>query len=110
MMPSLALILSLTGALVVDGDTLKLDGQRYRLWGIDAPEKDEPGGPAATRALRAIIEGQALDCDVLDVDRYERPVVIYHLPDGTDPSCELVAQGHATDWPRFSNGYYKACE
>ena len=105
-----ALILSLTGALIVDGDTLKLDGQRYRLWGIDAPEKGEPGGSAATRALQAIIDGQALDCDVLDVDRYDRPVVICELPDGRDPSCEMVAQGHATDWPRYSNGHYKPCE
>lgn len=105
-----ALILTLTGALVVDGDTLKLDGQRYRLWGIDAPERDEVGGSAATRALRSIIGRRALSCDVLDVDRYGRPVVICHLPDGRDPACELVKQGHATDGPRYSNGHYKACE
>ena len=105
-----ALILSLTGALVVDGNTLKLDGQRYRLWGIDAPERDEPGGRAASRALQRIIGDRPLSCDVLDIDRYGRPVVICHLPDGRDPACELVSQGHAADWPRFSKGHYKACE
>jgi endonuclease YncB( thermonuclease family) len=27
---------------VVDGDTLKVDGVTYRLWGIDAPESHQP--------------------------------------------------------------------
>jgi endonuclease YncB( thermonuclease family) len=29
-------------ARVVDGDTLKVDGVTYRLWGIDAPESGQP--------------------------------------------------------------------
>jgi endonuclease YncB( thermonuclease family) len=59
---ALAFILNLTGALVVDGDILKLDGQRYRLWGIDAPESSELGGPASTQTLRRIIGNQPLRC------------------------------------------------
>lgn len=106
----LALLINLTGAVAIDGDTLKLDGQRYRLWGIDAPERDEPGGDAATRALRRIIGNQVLRCDVLDVDRYARPVVICHLPDGRDLACEMVSQGHASDWPKYSKGHYAACD
>lgn len=108
-MLAFALILNLTGAAVVDGDTLKLDDQRYRLWGIDAPEPSEPGGPASTQALRRIIAGQTLICDVLDVDQYGRPVIRCALPDGRDPACELIGQGHAADWPRFSKGHYEAC-
>jgi endonuclease YncB( thermonuclease family) len=109
-MLSLALLLNLTGAVAIDGDTLKLDGQRYRLWGIDAPERDEAGGTEATLALRAIIEGQRLSCDALYTDPYQRPVVRCTLPDGSDPSCTLVARGHAEDWPKYSKGHYAACE
>jgi micrococcal nuclease len=105
-----AVLLTLTGAVAIDGDTLKLDGQRYRLWGIDAPEPSETGGSAATRALRAIIAGQVLACDVLDIDRYGRPVVICRLPDGRDPSCDLVAGGFAEDWPKYSKGHYASCQ
>lgn len=48
-------------AAVVDGDTLVLDGLRVRLWGIDAPERNQTCrrdgqayrcGEAATQALR----------------------------------------------------------
>jgi endonuclease YncB( thermonuclease family) len=38
---------------VVDGDTLRVDGVTYRLWGIDAPESGQPcadGWPAGQTA------------------------------------------------------------
>ena len=38
---------------VVDGDTLKVDGVTYRLWGIDAPKSGQPcadGWPQSVRA------------------------------------------------------------
>ena len=45
--------------VVVDGNTLKVDGQRIRLHGIDAPELTP--GPLARDGLVAFIAGQPVD-------------------------------------------------
>ena len=104
----IALILTLIGAIAVDGDTLRKGDARYRIWGIDAAEMDA-GGALAKRAMAALIKGQRLTCDVLDVDRYRRQVVRCTLPDGADLACVLVAMGMAEDWPKYSKGYYRGC-
>ena len=109
-MTPLALILTLAGAIAIDGDTYKLNGQIYRIWGINAPERSDPAGPDATAALRSLIAGQTLTCDVVDTDRYRRQVVRCTLPDGRDPACEMVRLGLAEDWARYSGGYYRGCE
>jgi endonuclease YncB( thermonuclease family) len=54
---------------VVDGDTLKIDGVTYRLWGIDAPESGQlcadgwPAGQVATEYLRALIRNRQVSCE-----------------------------------------------
>jgi endonuclease YncB( thermonuclease family) len=104
------LALCLIGALAVDGDTLRHEGQRLRLWGIDAPERGEAGFAAARDTLARLIDGQPLACDVIDpADRYDRPVIRCDLPDGRDLACALVGAGAAVDWPKYSGGAYGRC-
>jgi endonuclease YncB( thermonuclease family) len=65
-MPSvLAAVEPLCGpvAHIVDGDTFDMADVRIRLWGIDAPEDDQPGGKAATATLARLVAGVALACE-----------------------------------------------
>lgn len=98
-------------ARIIDGDTLELsDGQRIRLWGIDAVEGSQfcrrdgqpwRCGDDAASALRRPIQGQRLTCDVRDHDRYERIVAVCRI-EGWDIGAELVRQGWALDY--YSSG------
>jgi micrococcal nuclease len=41
---------------------------------------------------------------------YDRTVAKCYLEDGTDLAAELVKQGLALDWPKFSGGAYRHLE
>ena len=96
---------------VIDGDTFTLNGQsrRIRVWGLDAPERDEIGGSAATATMRALISGKELRCLIRDIDRYGRYVGQCVLPDGRDITAEMIRKGVASEFCRYSRGYYGTC-
>src|SRR3984893_14935965 len=81
---------------VVDGDTLRVDGVTYRLWGIDAPEArqscadDWPAGRTATEHLRALIGDRHVTCEPLTLDRYCSIFALCRA-DGPDLGPDLVA-------------------
>lgn len=79
-----ALAFALTGALasanvlVVDGDTLDLDGTRIRIEGIDAPEVGQPCGTwdyghAAVDEISRLVETGSVDCTIHGEDGYRAP-------------------------------------
>lgn len=96
---------------ILDGDTFTLSGEsrRIRVWGLDAPEWNHPGGAAATATLRGMISGKRLRCAVLDIDRYGRLVAQCFLPDGRDIAAEMIRSGTATEYCRYSHGFYGSC-
>lgn len=93
---------------VVDGDTLYLKGvaTRIRLWGVDAPEREELGFDEATQALAALVAGQTLSCEHVDTDRYLRIVARCYFADGRDLSQAMIDSGAAREYLRFTQGYY----
>jgi len=96
---------------ILDGDTFTLSGEsrRIRVWGLDAPEWNHQGGSTATSILHSLIYGKQLRCAVLDVDRYGRLVAQCLLPNGRDIAAEMIRSGAATEYCRYSGGYYGTC-
>jgi len=97
-------------AYVTDGDTITISGTQIRLFGIDAPELNHPYGQKAKWALVALCKGQEVKAKVTAQDEYGRTVAHCTLPDGRDLSAEMVRQGLAIDWPKYSDGRYRPLE
>lgn len=95
---------------VSDGDTLKLGGTTYRLWGIDAPELAQtcqdgwPAGRQAATKLQQLVQGRSVTCERKDTDRYGRTVAICRAA-GQDLGELLVREGMAWAFVRYSLDY-----
>lgn len=102
---------------VIDGDTIDIHGQRFRLFGIDAPESkqlcsDAAGKPyrcgqVAANALSDLIWRQTVTCEKEDVDRYKRIVAVCSVG-GQDVGSFLVAKGLAAAYVHYSSAYVPA--
>jgi endonuclease YncB( thermonuclease family) len=110
---------SLSGvADVIDGDTIAIRGNssRIRLYGIDAPEgkqtcENADGkrylcGSRAADALASLIgRNGRVTCREMDRDRYGRIVAVCEA-NGRDINGELVRQGWAIEYRKYSDGRY----
>lgn len=116
---------------VVDGDSLYLTGleTQIRLWGIDAPERNEAGFTAARNALKTLVLGSHISCITMDIDDYHRIVARCVLTeadsatlsmqeDGSfdiEPSLVeinnvMLMGGSVREYCYFSHGYYGFCQ
>lgn len=93
---------------VIDGDTLLVaGGLKIRLWGIDAPEKDEPLYKHSALLLEQLIADKEITCKFIEFDRYQRSVMQCSDHTGQDIGAFLVKTGFARDYPKYSGSYYK---
>jgi endonuclease YncB( thermonuclease family) len=105
---------------LADGDSFSLGGERYRLYGVDAPELHQdctdaagrswPCGSRARSELRRIIGTHPVECRTVATDRFGRNIAVCHAG-GRDLAEEMVRAGFATITERFgSTNPYEAAE
>ena len=104
-------------ASVIDGDTIEIHGERIRFNGIDAPESAQFCADAAGRMYRCgaraaealagwLAAASPMTCKFVERDQYGRFVGNCTRGDGASVQRWLVRNGHAVDWPRYSNGAF----
>lgn len=95
--------------IVHDGDTFRIiiDGHNtkinIRLFGIDCPELDQPGGEEAKNAAESALRNATnIAVEPLYLDKYKRAVAIVYI-DGVSLEEVLLSSGHAWVFGRYCN-------
>lgn len=110
-----AAAIACTSPHVADGDTITCAGQRVRLFGINAPElshadlgiAEEAGGREASDRLFALTRTR-VTCSIAgnQYDRYSRMVAKCSTAATPDLGAEMVREGLACQWVRYSGHAY----
>lgn len=112
-----AVTATITGeARVIDGDTLDINGTRIRLEGIDAPETAQlcsrrwlgqwRCGAEATTFMVGLTRGKPVSCTPQGRDKYGRTLATCYV-EGRDINAEMVRQGYAWAFVKYSNRYVR---
>jgi len=109
-------------AQIIDGDTIKINSKKIRLYGIDAPEFkqmckkpyltiiffifiiDYPCGKISTQKLQKKINNKVITCKILDVDRYKRFIGECYKRN-LNLNSWLVSNGYAVAYRKYSKKY-----
>lgn len=103
----------LSGCTVTDGDTIRCNGERIRLLGIDAPELEGhcrpgrecvAGDPLQSKlALEQAVAGKQLKIVRVGRDRYGRTLGVVYVGED-NVSCALIAGGYAVYVDKWDTG------
>ena len=84
----------------LNSDNLQL---KFRIHGIDAPEKKQAYGTKAREHLGSLIFKQNVTVDVNDRDRWGRYIARVATEDGRDVGKEMIQAGLAWHYKHFDN-------
>jgi endonuclease YncB( thermonuclease family) len=108
-------IIACTNPSVHDGDTIRCGTERVRLFGVDAPEVRRGQKPAEAFAYDArdelirLTRGR-VGCRFVERDRYGRFVGKCWSSVSPDVNAALIRSGFATEYRRYSKGFYAKAE
>jgi len=92
---------------VSDGDTITVlhdkQPEKLRLAEIDCPEKKQAFGTVAKQCTDRLVFGKTVEVHVTGHDRYGRSIAEVHLPNGDNLNRELVVQGLAWCYRKYSH-------
>ena len=109
-------------AKVIDGDTIKINSDKIRLFGIDAPEqkqlcnktyltilfftfnKDYPCGQISTLKLKQKINDKFVTCKSTNLDRYKR-LIAECFKNKININKWMVRNGYAVAYKKYSKKY-----
>jgi endonuclease YncB( thermonuclease family) len=94
---------------VFDGDSFVMRMRdatelEVRLFGIDAPERNQPWSRRSREALHRLVRGHRLHLEPVTTDPYGRTVaVVRRVSDGLDVNREMIRQGDAWVYRRYTD-------
>lgn len=91
-----------------DGDTITLEDQNIRLYGIDAPERKQPYGMKAQKFLWSVVKDKKVTCIITSTDRYGRKVGRCFYNRKNDISRMMVEEGLAWAYTDYAKDYVHA--
>lgn len=101
---------------ISDGDTFTAINRdnlqlKFRIWGIDAPEKKQAFGTKSKEHLSSLIFGKTITVDVQKQDGWGRYIAYVFTPDNKDVGTEMIKAGMAWQFIEYDQSEkYRAAE
>ena len=74
---------------------------KFRIYGIDAPEKHQAFGNKSQQYLSSLIFGETVGIKVQSTDQFGRQVVWVYTPDKKDVAAEMLKAGMAWHFKKY---------
>jgi hypothetical protein len=93
---------------ISDGDTFTAINRdnlqiKFRIYGIDAPEKKQAFGTKSREYLSALIFGKTVTVDVQSQDAWGRYITYVYTSDKKDVSLEMLKAGMAWHFSKYDD-------
>lgn len=98
-------LISIRVTKISDGDTVRAivsgEEKRIRLWGIDAPEKNQSFGKKSKKNLGNLLENSDIQLKIIGIDRYKRTLGILYSKD-KNINLQMVKDGYAWAYRKYN--------